>query len=253
MTQLAGSLVDKTVIVTGAAAGVGAVLAARFAAEGCQVLLADQAEAPLRLTAAAIPGARWAVADVADLDDCVRLAGQAQGAWGRIDVLISAASLLKTGPLEDLGPDDLRQVMDVNLVGYYNCVKAVAPIMRLQGSGCVIQINSEAGKQGSSLNGVYAASRFAGLGLTQSLARELAEVPIRVNAICPRDNSTDLTCPLPTPHRRGSSDLVQSIPSPLKRITPGSDVADLAVFLASDLASQVTGQAIDLAGAEPGA
>ena len=110
---------------------------------------------------------------------------QALREYGRIDLFVANAGIVISGPIEDFEYNSWRKVIDVNLLGYFLCSRAAARVMIKQKSGVIIQINSKTGKLGSFRNSAYAAAKFGGIGLTQSLALELAEYGIRVNAICP--------------------------------------------------------------------
>jgi sorbitol-6-phosphate 2-dehydrogenase len=178
--------------------------------------------------------------------------------WGRLDILVSNAGILISGEIAEFDVDRWRKVIDVNLVGYFVAAKAAAKAMISQESGVVVQINSKSGKKGSFRNSAYAASKFGGIGLTQSLALELAPYHIRVNSVCPGNL---LDSPLWTDSlysqyaarwgitedevRRKYTEQV-----PLGRGTAYADVANVVVFLVSDESSYMTGQAINVTGGQ---
>jgi sorbitol-6-phosphate 2-dehydrogenase len=253
----------KGSIVTGAAQGLGAALAERLAREGADVLVADIADDKAASTAeriAAETDARtaWAHCDVTDLAQCVAMVGKALEAFGHLDIVVSNAGVLFSGAVDEIDPARWRKVIEVNLLGYFNVARAAAPVLVAQKSGIIIQINSKSGKKGSYKNSAYAASKFGGIGLTQSLALEFAEHGVRVNAICPGNL---LDSPLwvdslygQYAQRWGISEqevrqrYVDQVP--MKRGCTYEDVANVMVFLASDEASYMTGQAINITGGQ---
>lgn len=256
-------LIDKTAIVTGAAQGLGEALAHRLAQEGARVVVADimddKAEAVAK-TIAETYGVKtlWAHADVTNLEQFEQVVAHTVAEFGRLDIAVSNAGILTAGALTEIDPARWRKVIEVNLVGYFNVARAAARPMMEQKSGAIIQINSKSGKKGSSKNSAYAASKFGGIGLTQSLALELAEYGIRVNAICPGNL---LDSPLwvdslyeqyakrwgITPEEVRAKYLGQV---PLGRGCVYNDVANVMVFLASDESSYMTGQAINVTGGQ---
>jgi sorbitol-6-phosphate 2-dehydrogenase len=254
---------ERVAIVTGAAQGLGEAIARRLAAEGAHVVVADVNEASARKVARAIQrkhGHR-AIAvrcDVTNEDDVAAMVKAALDAFGRLDILVSNAGILISGDITEFPAEDWRKVMEVNLVGYFLCAREAARVMRQQRSGVIIQINSKSGKKGSFRNSAYAASKFGAIGLTQSLALELAPEGIRVNAVCPGNL---LDSPLwvdslyeqyakrwnmtPEEVRRKYEEQV-----PLGRGCTYEDVCNVVVFLASDEASYMTGQAINVTGGQ---
>jgi len=254
---------ERIAIVTGAAQGLGEAIARRLAAEGAHVVVADINEAGARKVAREIQRqhAHRAIGvrcDVTNEDDVAAMVKAALDAFGRLDILVSNAGILISGDVAEFPAQDWRKVIDVNLVGYFLCAREAARAMRQQRRGVIIQINSKSGKRGSFRNSAYAASKFGGIGLTQSLALELAPEGIRVNAVCPGNL---LDSPLwvdslyeqyakrwnmtPEEVRRKYEEQV-----PLGRGCTYDDVCNVVVFLASAEASYMTGQAINVTGGQ---
>ena len=178
--------------------------------------------------------------------------------FGRLDVLVANAGILKAYELTEFPVSEWRQVIEVNLVGYMICAKHACQIMKKQKSGVIIQINSKSGKKGSFRNSAYAASKFGGIGLTQSLALEMAPYGVRVNAVCP-GNLLDGTLwqdSLFEQYARTQGLTVEQVKQkyldqvPLGRGCTYDDVTNVVAFLASDEASYMTGQAINVTGGQ---
>ena len=178
--------------------------------------------------------------------------------YGRIDILVANAAIVMSGDILEFPAAKFAKVVDVNLNGYFNTVKAVAGYMYEQKSGSIIQINSKSGKKGSFKNCAYAASKFGGVGLTQSLALEFAPHNIRVNSICPGNllNSPLWVNSLFKQYAANQGTTEEAIRQkylaqvPLGRSCEYEDVANVMVFLASDMASYMTGQAINVTGGQ---
>jgi sorbitol-6-phosphate 2-dehydrogenase len=257
-----GRLEGKISIVTGGGQGLGAALCDRLAREGAAVLVADIIEANAVGVAARLEAegfrARAIRVDVTDEVDVGRMVGEAVSTWGRLDLLVANAGILKAHEVTEFPLEEWRQVIDVNLTGYFLCAREAARVMAAQKSGTILQINSKSGKKGSFRNSAYAASKFGGIGLTQSLALDLAPYGVRVNAVCPGNL---LDSPLwveslyeqyakrwnltPEEVRRKYTEQV-----PLGRGCTYEDVANVVVFLASDEAAYMTGQAINVTGGQ---
>jgi sorbitol-6-phosphate 2-dehydrogenase len=234
-----------------------------LATEGAQVVVADLNLAGAQETANAVAQATgrrtWALAvDVTVEEQVAAMVEQTQETFGRVDILVANAGIVIAGPIEEFDLMRWRKVVDVNLTGYFLCAKHTARIMKRQGRGVIIQINSKSGKKGSFKNSAYAASKFGGIGLTQSIALELAEFGVRVNAICPGNL---LDSPLwqeslysQYAQRLGISEeevrqrYVDQVP--MKRGCTYQDVTNVVVFLASDQSSYMTGQAINVTGGQ---
>ena len=257
-------LEGNVVLVTGAAQGLGEALAWRCAREGADVCVADINEDGARAVAEVIvqETGRQALGLKMDVTDEVQVEAAIQrcvSELGGLDVLVSNAGILISGDTPSFEVSDWRKVIEVNLIGYFTVAKHAARAMIEAGrGGAIIQINSKSGKQGSYKNSAYAAGKFAGIGLTQSLALEFAEHRIRVNAICPGNL---LDSPLwvdslyaQYAERWGITEeevrqkYVDQVP--LKRGCTYQDVANVMVFLASDAAGYMTGQAINVTGGQ---
>lgn len=256
-------LQGKIALVTGAAQGLGQALAARLAREGATVVVADmnlegaQASAATIEAESGVPAMAVGV-DITREEDIEKAISQIVQRFGRLDVAVSNAGILIAGAIEDFDVARWRKVIDVNLTGYMITAKHAARQMIAQKSGIIIQINSKSGKKGSFRNSAYAASKFGGIGLTQSLALELAPHGIRVNAVCPGNL---LDSPLWVDSLYEQYSKTQGISReevrkkyegqvPLGRGCSYDDVANVVAFLASEEASYMTGQAINVTGGQ---
>lgn len=256
-------LEGKSAIVTGAAQGLGEALARRLAVEGCDVLLADVNEEKVRTAAAAIErdtGRRTgaAQANVGNEQDVANMVNEAVHAFGKLDILVANAGILRAHDVVEFPVDEWSAVIDINLTGYFLCAQAAARAMIPNKAGAIIQINSKSGKKGSFRNSAYAASKFGGIGLTQSIALDLAPHGIRVNAVCP-GNLLDGTLwqqSLYEQYAKTQGLTPEQVRAkyesqvPLGRGATYEDVANVVVFLASDQSSYMTGQAINVTGGQ---
>ena len=260
MTQL---LQDRIALVTGAAQGLGAALSLRLAREGGDVVVADINGERAAQTAADIAqqtGRRTLslAADVTNEEQVRAMVDKTVETFGRLDILVANAGIVRSGAIDELSLRDWQLVIDVNLTGYFLCAKYAAIVMKRQRSGVIIQINSISGKKGSYKNSAYSASKFGGIGLTQSLALELAEHGVRVNAVCPgnlldsplwvESLYSQYSKRLGIPEEEVRQRYIEQVP--LKRGCTYDDVANVVVFLASDQASYMTGQAINVTGGQ---
>ena len=230
----------------------------RLSEEGCKVIVADiNYEAAQKVADKLTEGTAVSV-DVTKFEDCEKMAKVAMDKYGRIDLLVSNAAILMSGAIDVLTADQFKKVIDVNLNGYYNVVKAVAPIMIEQKEGNIIQINSKSGKKGSFKNSAYAAGKFGGIGLTQSLALEFAPHNVRVNCICPGNllNSPLWVNSLFKQYAKNQGITEEQVKAkylaqvPMGRSCEYRDVENVLVFLASDYSSYMTGQAINVTGGQ---
>ncbi|MBZ0301461.1 MAG: sorbitol-6-phosphate dehydrogenase [Anaerolineae bacterium] len=259
-------LEDKIALVTGGGQGLGEAISYRLAHEGCHVIVADLNEQAALDTAAAIleneaESGRKALGmkvDVTDEQQVSDMVDRIVREFGRLDVLVSNAGVLIAEAIEDFPVEKWRLVVDVNLTGYFLSAKHAARVMKPQKSGAIIQINSKSGKKGSFKNSAYAASKFGGIGLTQSIALELAEDHVRVNAICP-GNLLDSPLWVNSLYKQYAKKwniteeevrqrYIDQVP--MKRGCTYEDVTNVVVFLASEQSGYMTGQAINVTGGQ---
>lgn len=240
-------LSDKVAIVTGASRGIGRSIAIALAGQGAKVVvLARNVEALQNLTAEieAQGGEAVAVAgDVAVENDTNNLIKQAVATYGRVDILINNAGITRDGLLLRMKDDDWDAVLDTNLKGAFHCIRAVARVMSKQRSGRIINISSVVGEMGTPGQANYCASKAGLLGLTKSVARELARRNVTVNAITPGFIVTDMTDNMTDKAREAMTEQI-----PLGRLGEAEDVANTVLFLASDQSAYITGQVLGVNG-----
>jgi sorbitol-6-phosphate 2-dehydrogenase len=260
---MSGTLPDRIALVTGGAQGLGEAICHRLAREGAHVVVADLNQGGAEEVAAEVAArtGRRALAvpvDVTDEGQVEAAVRRTVEAFGRLDILVSNAGILIAGATDDFPAEGWRKVIEVNLVGYFLCAKHAARVMKGQRGGTIIQINSKSGKRGSYKNSAYAASKFGGVGLTQSLALELAEYNVRVNAVCP-GNLLDSPLWVDSLYQQYAEKwgitqeevrqrYVDQVP--MKRGCSYDDVTNVVIFLASDQSSYLTGQAINVTGGQ---
>lgn len=260
------ALENQVAIVTGGGQGLGQAICMRLAQEGCSVVVADineqtasaTAEQITKDTGAQVIAVKVDVTDESQVDAMVQKAVQA---FGHLDILVANAGILMAEELIEFPVEKWRAVLNVNLTGYFLAAKHAARVMKAQKKGAIIEINSKSGKKGSFKNSAYAASKFGGIGLTQSIALELADHGVRVNCVCPGNL---LDSPLWTQgpnslfkqyaRNRGiTEEQVRQLyidQVPMNRGCTYDDVCNVVVFLASDQASYMTGQAINVTGGQ---
>ena len=244
------NLKDRVAVITGGAAGIGEAIARALAAEDCKICIldrnADAAAKRPRQSQQAATQAQSAAADVGDPAAVTRVFAEIVATEKRIDILVNAAGLLSTGLVADLRTDEWRRVSEVNLAGVLYCAKAAIPIMSKQRYGRIINIASVSAMRGGGSvgNTLYGATKAGVVALTMGLARELGPDGITVNAIAPAIADTAMTHAVLTEDPRRK--ILARIP--LGRLAGLSDIADLAVFLASDRASFITGTIIPVDG-----
>jgi 3alpha(or 20beta)-hydroxysteroid dehydrogenase len=237
-----GRLAGKTAIVTGAAQGMGAMTARIFAEQGAAVVLMDvQAERGLARAAEIGSQAVFVEGDVRNEEDWAKAVAAARQHFGGVDALVNNAGIWNVATLETLKPVNLREMLDVNVVGVVLGMQAVVPAMRERGAGSIVNISSVAGLQGTNGMAAYCASKWAVRGVTKVAAMELGLHSIRVNSIHPGGVDTPMSNPNGIA-RNVIDGFMRHVP--LQRMAGPEEVARVSVFLASDDSSYVNGAEI---------
>ncbi len=242
-----GIMQDKKVLITGAARGIGQSIALRFAEEGAELALCDLQAEWLEDTRAAAEelGAKVACysVDVSDFEAVKNAVKQIGRDLGAVDVLVNNAGITKDGFMMRMSEQDWDAVLDVNLKGSFAFTKAVTRLMMKQRSGSIVNIASIIGLIGNAGQCNYAASKGGMIAMTKSVAKEMASRNIRANAVAPGFIQTAMTEALPEENRDAMQKLI-----PLARLGQPRDVANAVLFLASDEASYITGQVLNICG-----
>ena len=234
-------------IVTGGTRGIGLAVVRTFLHNGAKVALFGSREATVQRALVQLREEQpdWPVmglwpdlTDYAAVEQAVQEVAQT---FGGVDILVNNAGISAREPLADYSPEAFRSIMDLNVTAVFHGCKAVEPIMRAAGHGCIVNTSSMVSIYGQPSGVGYPTSKFAVNGLTRSLARELGRDNIRVNAVAPGVTHTDMVANLP-------EDMVKRIcaPIPLQRMCEPQEVANAFLFLASDLASYVTGEILSV-------
>lgn len=250
---MTGRLAGKAAIVTGAGSGIGRASAIAFAREGAKVLCVDRAEAAVRETAGYISeaggGALSVAADAGSEADVKAYVDKALAAFGRLDVVYANAGVSGgLTPLLDVSVDMFTEILRINLIGPFLAIRAAAPIMAAAGGGSILCTASVAGLRANAGGVPYSASKAGVISLVQTSANALIGTGVRVNAICPGLIETGMTAPIfERARERGTDGRIGQL-NPLQRPGAPQEIANMALFLASDEASYVNGQAFAVDG-----
>lgn len=244
---------DKVVLVTGGASGIGRATALRFDEEGAKVVICDVNQAVGQETIQLLGAqASFYKVDVANRTDVQAWIDAVVTKYGRIDVLVNNAGILRDGQLIKLkdgqlvgqmSETDFDLVISVNLKGVFNCTQAVAPVMAKQGGGVILNATSIVGLDGNFGQTNYVATKSGVIGMTKVWSRELGKFGIRVNAVAPGFTATEMVTAMPEKILNG-----MKARTPLGRLGEPRDIANAYLFLASDEASFITGETLRVDG-----
>ncbi|HNS03093.1 MAG TPA: beta-ketoacyl-ACP reductase [Anaerolineae bacterium] len=245
-------LKSRVALITGGAAGIGKATAQRFQEEGAIVVICDVKEEVGQAVADELGLAAFYKVNVADRQDVQRWIDDVTARFGRIDVLVNNAGVLRDGRLvvvkdgelvKQMPEADWDLVIGVNLKGVFNCTQAVAPVMIRQGSGVILNASSVVGLDGNFGQTNYVATKSGVIGMTKVWARELGRNGVRVNAIAPGFIRTEMVLQMP---EKVLADMAARVP--LRRMGEPRDIANAYLFLASDEASYISGEVLRVDG-----
>ena len=240
-------LKNKVSIITGSARGIGQATAFKFAREGGKVVVCDLTPELIEETVAAIRTAGGeaigCIVDVRDMESIRRMVDEVLSTFGRIDVLVNNAGIVKDAQLKNMTDEQFDLVIDINLKGVYNCTRAVVDTMLQQQSGVILSSSSIVGLYGNFGQTNYAATKGAVISMTKTWAKELGRKGIRANAVCPGFIGTTILNSMPERVLRAMEEKV-----PLGRLGKPEEIADAFAFLASDEASYINGIVLEVGG-----
>ncbi|WP_030253355.1 3-oxoacyl-ACP reductase FabG [Streptomyces violens] len=239
-------LADKTAVITGGAQGIGLAIAERFVEEGAKVVLGDLNLAAAEAAAKGLGGsavARAVRCDITNAAEVDTLIQTALDAFGSLDVMVNNAGITRDATMRKMTEEQFDQVIDVHIKGTWNGTRKAAAVMREQRSGAIVNISSLSGKVGMVGQTNYSAAKAGIVGLSKAAAKELAHHGVRVNAIQPGLIRSAMTEAMP---QKAWDQKMAEIP--MQRAGEPREVASVALFLASDLSSYMTGTVLEVTG-----
>lgn len=242
------SLKDRVAIITGGSRGIGRATSLMFAGAGCNVAIiyrsdrksADEVKREAEETGVDVRTYKADVADKKQIDAAVE---KIFSDFDRVDILVNNAGIWEKNPIDEMTEQNLLDSVNINLLGSFHTCMAVVPLMKKQKSGVIINISSTAGQRGEAYHSPYGATKAGVIGLTKSLASELVEFNIRVNCVAPGWAETDMSRPALA--ERGDEVLAKI---PMNRVADPDEMAGPILFMASDMASFITGEVLNVNG-----
>ncbi len=250
------ALTGKHAVVTGGGRGIGAAIADALAGAGARLTVMGRNLATLQEKAATLPHCQAVACDITDEAAVIAAFDQARAAFGPVDILINNAGAAQSVPFRKTDRAHLQQMLDVNLIGPYLCIQAVLQEMMDKGAGRIVNVASTAALKGYGYVTAYSAAKHGVLGLTRSLALEVATKGVTVNAVCPGFTDTDIAreairnIVAKTGRTEQQAIAELTVHNPQKRLIQPEEVAASVLWLCGDAAASITGQAIAVAGGE---
>ena len=243
-----GLLTGKTALITGAARGIGKAIALKFAEEGANIAFTDlvideNGEATKKEIEAKGVKCQAYASNAANFEETAEVVGKVHADFGSIDILVNNAGITRDGLLMRMKEEDFEAVIDTNLKGMFYVTKAVSKLMMKKRAGRIVNMASVVGVMGNAGQANYAAAKAGVIGFTKACAKEFAARGITVNAVAPGFIATDMTAAMTDKAKEATLAAI-----PLKRMGEPEDVANVVAFLATDLASYVTGQVVKVDG-----
>jgi NAD(P)-dependent dehydrogenase (short-subunit alcohol dehydrogenase family) len=243
----------QRILITAGAGGIGRVMTETFVKAGAKVHICDVVQSALEDTARALPGVTASLCDVSDVKQVDQLFSDVENYLGGLDVLVNNAGIAgPTGKVEELSIEDWRRCIDIDLNGMFYCTRLAVPMLKASGGGCIINLSSAAGRLGFPFRTPYAAAKWGVVGFTKSLSMEVGTDHIRVNAIQPGVVEGErIDRVIEAKAKAVGISIEEQKKISLERVSMRTmvspqDIANMALYLASDLGKHVTGQAISV-------